>query len=417
MNRSKKRIGILTSGGDCPGLNAVIRGAVKVADRYGMEMVGFLRGYEGLVDPVSYITLEPRNTRGMLRQGGTILGSTNKGRFAATVGVSDRINIDPHLLDGVKKTCEQLNLCGLICIGGDGSLAVAQQFHEVGIPVVGVPKTIDNDLSATAFTFGFDSAVNCATDALDRLATTAASHERIMVLEVMGRHAGWIALYSGIAGGGDIILLPEIPWNFDEVCAKILEREKAGKRYTLIVAAEGAHLPDGSLVAAERRQENRQTKLGGIGGIVAAEIEKRLGRETRSMVLGHLQRGGGPSTFDRLMATQFGAHAVRLVMEGRFGEMVCSNPPAINSVPIMDAVNRLKQVHPQCSSVQAARAMGISFGDRVDRTHLPLTHEDSDARLGLDRVVTLATQTQEASVTPIANFAPITTIAASQPTH
>ncbi len=386
MNRSKKRIGILTSGGDCPGLNAVIRGAVKVADRAGLEMIGFLRGYEGLVDPVSYMTLEPRNTRGMLRQGGTILGSTNKGRFAATVGVSDRVNLDPHLLEGVKKTCEQLNLCGLICIGGDGSLAVAQQFHEAGIPVVGVPKTIDNDLSATAFTFGFDSAVNCATDALDRLATTAASHERIMVLEVMGRHAGWIALYSGIAGGGDIILLPEIPWNFEDVCAKILEREKAGKRYTLIVAAEGAHLPDGSLVVAERRQENRQTKLGGIGGIVAAEIERRLGRETRSMVLGHLQRGGIPSTFDRLMATQFGAHAVRLVMEGRFGEMVCSNPPAINSVPIMEAVNRLKQVHPNCSSVQAARAMGISFGDRYDAQQIQPTNLDSDANLGLDRL-------------------------------
>lgn len=398
MNRSKKRIGILTSGGDCPGLNAVIRGAVKVADSFGVETVGFLRGYEGLVDPVSYITLEPRNTRGMLRQGGTILGSTNKGRFAATVGVSDRIDLDPHLLDGVKKTCEQLNLCGLICIGGDGSLAVAQQFHEANIPVVGVPKTIDNDLSATAFTFGFDSAVNCATDALDRLATTAASHERIMVLEVMGRHAGWIALYSGIAGGGDIILLPEIPWNFEDVCAKILEREKAGKRYTLIVAAEGAHLPDGSMVAAERRQENRQTKLGGIGGIVAAEIERRLGRETRSMVLGHLQRGGIPSTFDRLMATQFGAHAVRLVLEGRFGEMVCSNPPAINSVPIMEAVNRLKQVHPTCSSVQAARAMGISFGDRDAVGHIQPTYLDSDATLGLDPK---ATPVESAPAAPI----------------
>jgi 6-phosphofructokinase 1 len=222
------------------------------------------------------------------------LGSTNKGRFAATVGVSDRLDLDPRLLNGVMHTCDQLNLAGLICIGGDGSLAVAQQFHEVGIPVVGVPKTIDNDLSATAFTFGFDSAVNCATDALDRLATTAASHERVMVLEVMGRHAGWIALYSGIAGGGDVILLPEIPWTFEEVCAKILEREKAGKKYTLIVVAEGAHLPDGSMVTAERRQDSRQTKLGGIANRVAYEIEKRLGRETRAMVLGHLQRGGPP---------------------------------------------------------------------------------------------------------------------------
>lgn len=388
MKQNVKRIGILTSGGDCPGLNAVIRGAVKVADRHGIEMVGFLKGYEGLVDPVSYISLDTKNTRGILKQGGTILGSTNKGRFAATVGVNDRQDLDPQLLAGVKKTCEQLNLGGLICIGGDGSLAVAQQFHEVGIPVVGVPKTIDNDLSATAFTFGFDSAVNCATDALDRLSTTAASHERVMVLEVMGRHAGWIALYSGIAGGGDIILLPELPWNFESVCAKILEREKEGKRYTLVVVAEGAHLPDGNMVTSERRQESRQTRLGGIGGLVAYEIEKRLGRETRSMVLGHLQRGGAPSTFDRLLATQFGAHAVRLVMEGRFGEMVCFHPPAINSVPILEAVNRLKQVQFNCSAVQAARAMGISFGDQVEDNLPKSVQADCDAGYGLDRLAT-----------------------------
>ncbi|MBX3422856.1 MAG: ATP-dependent 6-phosphofructokinase [Pirellulaceae bacterium] len=383
MSTTKQRIGILTSGGDCPGLNAVIRGAAKAAERHGYEMIGFLKGYEGLVDPVSYVTLDGTITRGIFKQGGTILGSTNKGRFAATVGVSDRQELDPQLLLGVQRTCQQLNLSGLICIGGDGSLAVAQQFHEFGIPVVGVPKTIDNDLSATAFTFGFDSAVNCATDALDRLATTAASHERIMVLEVMGRHAGWIALYSGIAGGGDVILLPEIPWSFEEVCAKILEREKAGKKYTLIVVAEGAHLPDGSLVTTERRQESRQTKLGGIAGMVAYEIEKRIGRETRTMVLGHLQRGGPPSTFDRLLATQFGAHAIRLIIQGRFGEMVCSHPPAINSVPIADAVNRLKQVHATCSSVQAARALGISFGDRAEQGPFSPIQADYDAMLGI----------------------------------
>ena len=363
MLAEKKRIGILTSGGDCPGLNAVIRGTVKTAERHGYEVVGFVKGYEGLVDPVTYGPLTHRNTSGILTQGGTILGSTNKGRFAATVGVHDRVELDPVLLSGVRTTCEQLGLSGLICVGGDGSLAVAQQFHEYGIPVVGVPKTIDNDLSATAFTFGFDSAVACATDALDRLHTTAASHERIMVLEVMGRHAGWIALYSGIAGGGDVILLPEIPWSFDNVCAKVLERDRAGKRFTLIVVAEGAALPDGGLVTAERRQDTRQTRLGGIGNVVAFEIEKRLGRETRVCVLGHLQRGGPPTTFDRVLATQFGSHAVRLIIEGRFGEMVCYRPPAIESVPIIDAVNRLSQVEPDCSAVQAARALGISFGD------------------------------------------------------
>lgn len=358
-----KRIGILTAGGDCPGLNAVIRGAVKAANLHGYEMVGFLRGYEGLADPVTYIPLTPKNTTGILTQGGTILGSTNKGRFSATVGADQRVALDVSLLAEVRTTCEQLALSGLICVGGDGSLAIAQQFHEFGIPVVGVPKTIDNDLSATVFTFGFDSAVACATDALDRLHTTAASHERVMVLEVMGRHAGWIALYAGIAGGGDVILLPEIPWTFEAVCQKILERDRQGKRFTLVVVAEGAHLPDGRMVTAEKRQDRRQTRLGGIGAVVASEIEARLQRETRVVVLGHLQRGGPPTTFDRVLATQFGAHAVRLVLERRFGEMVCYQPPHIASVPIEQAIKQLSRVDINGSTVQAARALGISFGD------------------------------------------------------
>jgi 6-phosphofructokinase 1 len=362
MSATARRLGVLTAGGDCPGLNAVIRGVVKSANRHGYDVVGFLRGYEGLVDPVTYIPLTHKNTTGILTQGGTILGSTNKGRFAATVGVNDRQELDPVLVAGVRTTVEQLNLSGLICIGGDGSLAVAQQFHEQGIPVVAVPKTIDNDLSSTAFTFGFDSAVTCATDALDRLHTTAASHERIMVLEVMGRHAGWIALSAGIAGGGDVILIPEIPWNFEHVCQKILERDQQGKRFTLIVVAEGAELPDGGHVTQERRQEDRQTRLGGIGNVIAAEIQQRLGRETRTVVLGHLQRGGPPTTFDRVLATQFGAHAVRLVVEGRFGEMVCYDPPNMLNVPILEAI-QLSNVCPNSSAVQAARALGISFGD------------------------------------------------------
>ena len=357
-----KRIGILTSGGDCPGLNAVIRGVVKGAVQLGYDCVGFLKGYEGLVDPVSYLPLNHKNTTGILNQGGTILGSTNKGRFAATVGVADRVDLDPELLAGVETTVEQLGICGLICVGGDGSLAVAQQFHERGIPVVGVPKTIDNDLSATAFTFGFDSAVACATDALDRLHTTAASHERIMILEVMGRHAGWIALHAGIAGGGDVILIPEIPWTFDNVCHKILDRESRGKRFTLIVVAEGAELPEGGLVAS-RNAEGGQVHLGGLGMIVGAELEERLHRETRTAVLGHLQRGGPPTTFDRVLATQFGAHAVRLVVEKRFGQMIRYQPPVIDSVPILEAVNGISQVEPDGAAVQAARALGISFGD------------------------------------------------------
>ena len=365
-----KRLGVLTSGGDCPGLNAVIRGVVKSAEQLGYECVGFLRGYEGLVDPVSYLPLNHKNTAGILNQGGTILGSTNHGRFAATRGVDERVDLPAELLAAVQVTVEQLGLSGLICIGGDGSLAVAEQFHEFGIPVVGVPKTIDNDLSATAYTFGFDSAVACATDALDRLHTTAAAHERIMVLEVMGRHAGWIALHAGIAGGGDVILIPEIPWQFEHVCHKILDRETHGKRFTLVVVAEGAQLPEGELVTQERRHESRQVRLGGIGNVVAAEIQERLHRETRCVVLGHLQRGGPPTTFDRVLATQFGAHAVRLVHHGKFGEMVCFQPPRINHVPIADAVSRLSTVDRHSSAVQAARALGISFGD-CPKTHSP----------------------------------------------
>jgi len=358
---SKKRIGILTSGGDCPGLNAVIRGAAKTCWRLGYDCIGFLKGYEGLYDPVQYITLTPANTTGILNQGGTILGSTNKGRFAATCGVADRVEIKRELLDGVKGTVEQLGLDGLVCIGGDGSLAIAEQFHQFGIPVVGVPKTIDNDLSATAFTFGFDSAVDCATDALDRLHTTAASHERVFVLEVMGRHAGWIALHAGIAGGGDVVLIPEIPWSFDGVCHKILEREHHGKKFTLIVVAEGAELP-GTGVVGEHR-DGAQARLGGIGEVVAREVGRRLLKDTRVVVLGHLQRGGAPTTFDRVLATQYGAHAVRLIVERRFGEMICYHPPQMNSVPIRDAVHRIREVEPAGAAVQAARALGISFGD------------------------------------------------------
>ena len=367
MPAAKPCVGVLTSGGDCPGLNAVIRAVVKSSERLGYQCVGFLKGYEGLVEPVSYMPLNARNTAGILTQGGTILGSTNKGRFSATIGEDQRVAIDPELLDQVAATVKQLSICGLICAGGDGSLAIAQQFHEHGIPVVGVPKTIDNDLGATAFTFGFDSAVDCATDALDRLHTTASSHERIMVLEVMGRHAGWIALHAGIAGGGDVILLPEISWTFDNICHKVLEREAAGKKFTLVVVAEGAHLPEQGLVTSGSNGERQQVRLGGIGVTVAEELSRRLHREVRTVVLGHLQRGGTPTTFDRVLATEYGAHAVRLVHEGRFGEMVCFRPPNMESVPIAEAIRQLSRVDPSRSIVLAARALGISFGDDASR--------------------------------------------------
>ena len=363
-NQPAKRVGILTSGGDCPGLNAVIRGVVKAAGQLGYGCVGFVRGFEGLADPVQYRPLDHKNTTGILAQGGTILGSTSKGRFAAREGATGRLELDPLLLAAARDTVEQVAPSGLICIGGDGSLLVAQQFHEFGIPVVGVPKTIDNDISATAFTFGFDSAVACATDALDRLHTTAASHDRIIVLEVMGRHAGWIALHAGIAGGGDVILIPEVTWTFDCVCDKILHRDAQGKSFTLVVVAEGATLPDGSTVGQNLDAENRQAQLGGVGQRVAEELERRLHREVRCVVLGHLQRGGGPTTFDRVLATQFGAHAMRLVYQRRFGEVVCYHPPDIDGVPISQAVDEVSTVNPDSSAVQAARALGISFGDR-----------------------------------------------------
>lgn len=362
MPTGTRRIGILTAGGDCPGLNAVIRGAVKSAARLGSEVVGFRRGFEGLIDPVTYVPLDTRNTSGIINRGGTILGSTNQGRFSARVGVDDRQEIDPELLPDVERTMEQLGLDGLICIGGDGSLAVAQQFHEHGIPVVGVPKSIDNDLSATAFTFGFDSAVACATDAMDRLHTTAASHERIMVLEVMGRHTGWIALHAGIAGAASVILIPEISWTWENVCQKILERDTLGKRFSLVVVAEGAEMPGGGLVTREERA-GQQVRLGGIGQIVAQELEARLKRETRVVILGHLQRGGPPTNFDRALATQFGAHAVRLVFERRFGQMVAYDPPAVKSVPIADAVHKISRVSADSAGVVAARALGVSFGE------------------------------------------------------
>ncbi len=382
MSSSVKRVGILTSGGDCPGLNAVIRGTVKGAKQLGYDCIGFIKGFEGLIEPVTYLPLNTHNTTGILNQGGTILGSTNKGRFTVRTGVDDSQQLDPEMLRAVALTVEQLGLSGLICVGGDGSLSIAHQFHEYGIPVVGVPKTIDNDLQSTAYTFGFDSAVSCATDALDRLHTTAASHERVMVLEVMGRHAGWIALYAGIAGGGDVILIPEIPWTFEHVCHKILERETQGKKFTLVVVAEGAEMPSGQLVTHDRREEDRQVRLGGIGNLVAAEIESRLQRETRCVVLGHLQRGGPPTTFDRVLATQFGVHAMRLVHEARFGEMVCFNPPQIESVPIIDAVARLSNVDPQSSAVLAARALGISFGDHP-ADNSPFRHLGTES--GTDR--------------------------------
>jgi ATP-dependent phosphofructokinase / diphosphate-dependent phosphofructokinase len=362
-NQTRRRIGILTGGGDCPGLNAVIRGVVKSCHFLGYEVLGFLRGFEGLAEPPDYRILDYNNTAGILAQGGTILGTTNRGRFGVTYGEDQRLRIPQPLIDQVWQTFRQLRLDGLVAIGGDGSLAIAQQLFEHGLPIVGVPKTIDNDLSCTAFSFGFDSAVACAADALQRLHTTAASHDRVMVLEVMGRHAGWIALHGGIAGGADVILIPEIPWTFENVCHKVAYRKRMGRNFTLIMVAEGASLPDGSLVVQQASQGNQQARLGGLGEIVAQQVQQRMGIESRCVVLGHLQRGGVPTSFDRVLATQYGAHAVRLIEEGRFGEMVRYVPPDICGIPMQKAIDQLSKVDPHGSTVVAARALGIAFGD------------------------------------------------------
>ncbi|HKS36143.1 MAG TPA: ATP-dependent 6-phosphofructokinase, partial [Verrucomicrobiae bacterium] len=287
----------------------------------------------------------------------------NKGHFAAKTGHGDVMKIPDGVLAQARQNVEKLGLRALVVVGGDGSLTIAQQLFEYGVPIIGVPKTIDNDLEATVMTFGFDSAVACATDALDRLRTTAESHNRVMVLEVMGRYAGWIALHSGIAGGGDVILIPEIPFNYDQVCAKVLERDRAGKKFTLVVVAEGAREQGKGFVTASEGGANREARLGGVGAVVAAEVEKRTGKETRVCVLGHLQRGGGPTTFDRLLCTRFGARAVQLIVEEKYGTMVALRPPDTVAVKITEAIGRIRSVPLAGDLVQTARALGISLGD------------------------------------------------------
>ncbi|QDU89023.1 6-phosphofructokinase 1 [Pirellulimonas nuda] len=295
--------------------------------------------------------------------GRTILGTANRGPFTAKVGHGESRSLPTDLLEGVKNGMSELGLSALVSIGGDGSLSIAQQFHEYGIPIIGIPKTIDNDLEGTLWTFGFDSAVACATDALDRLHTTAESHARVMVLEVMGRYAGWISILSGVAGGADVILIPEIPFNYESICGKIKEREASGKRFTIIVAAEGAREAGGAFVTAADAPTNREARLGGVGAVVAKEIENRTGKEARACVLGRLQRGGGPTPFDRALCSVFGAHAVELVAAEAYGQMVAYLGSHVTGIPIQDAVGKLKTVPPTGSLAQTARALGICFGD------------------------------------------------------
>jgi phosphofructokinase-like protein len=355
-----KRIGVLTGGGDAPGLNAVIRAVVKSAVNSGIACIGLEDGFVGLLDSRRSRELLPRDVTGILRIGGTILGTTNRGNPFAYVTEPGAPPVD--LSESCIDTFHRLALDALVVIGGDGTLAIAQDFFSLGIPVVGVPKTIDNDIVGTDSCFGFDTAVSFATDAIDRLHSTAEAHHRVMVLEVMGRYAGWIALYSGVAGGADVILIPEIPFDLGAVAARILERERWGARFSIVVVAEGARRRGGTASVIEQAHMGHAERLGGVGSEVAAEIQRLTGKETREVVLGHLQRGGAPTSRDRLLATRLGAAAIEFVQQGLFGMMVASDPPNLVPMPLDQVVRRIKTVPLDGDTVRAARALGVCLG-------------------------------------------------------
>ena len=357
------RIGILNSGGDCPGLNAVIHGVVSAAGKLGWEVVGFRDGFEGLLPPGDYMMLDPSKTIGIMKLGGTILGTTNKGHFVAKVGDGKTTVVPADVLEKAKATLRHLEIGALIVVGGDGSMTTALQLFREGIPVIGVPKTIDNDLAATAMTFGFMSAVASVVDALDRLHTTAESHKRVMVLEVMGRHAGWIALYGGIGGGADIILMPEFPFSMKRVADVINQRDAHGHHSTVIVVAEGTRMEAGDVVTREKAGKKGEDRLGGIGERVAMGAQELTGKEARECTLGHLQRGGPPTSLDRILALRFGVKAVQLIQEGKFGRMVSYLQYQVGDVSIEEAVSKLRLVEKDNELVLAARSIGISFGD------------------------------------------------------
>jgi ATP-dependent phosphofructokinase / diphosphate-dependent phosphofructokinase len=358
---SLKRIGVLTGGGDAPGLNAVIRAVVKAAFNAGIETVGLEDSFDGLIEVNRQRVLTLKSVTGILRIGGTILGTTNRGNpFAYPIFTSDgTVDYSARCVEMFHK----LGLDALVVIGGDGTLSIAHQFCQLGIPIVGVPKTIDNDIAGTVSCFGFDSAVSFATDAIDRLHTTAEAHHRIMTVEVMGRYAGWIALYAGVGGGADVILIPEIPFDIDIVAERIKERERWGARFDIVVVAEGAKPRGGEVALLSEARPGFAERLGGVGSHVAAALEARTGKEARNVVLGHLQRGGAPSSSDRVLATRLGGKAVELLLRGEFGQMVASRPPDIVSVPIEEVVGKTRPVPLDSDLVRTARALGVSFGD------------------------------------------------------
>ena len=355
------RIAILTGGGDAPGLNAVIRAVVKAAANRNCETIGLEDSFDGLIEPDRWRKLTPHDVTGILRIGGTILGTTNRGNpFAYPVETSGGTR---DYSSRCVEMFNQLRLDALVVIGGDGTLTIAHEFHKRGLPLVGVPKTIDNDIVETTITFGFDSAVGFATEAIDRLHTTAQSHHRVMVVEVMGRYAGWIALYAGVAGGADVILIPEIPFDLNSVAARIKARDRFGARFSIVVVAEGARPVGGSLTIAKPGDAATAERLGGIGARVAEQLERLTGKESRNVVLGHLQRGGAPTSYDRMLATRFGSRAMELLFEGKFGYMVAYHPPDIVAVPLDDIVGRTRNVPLDSDVIRTARAMGISLGD------------------------------------------------------
>jgi 6-phosphofructokinase 1 len=369
MQKPIKKIAINTGGGDAPGLNAVIRAAVLAALHRGWECWGIRHGYNGLLNADQYpdsqglLKLTREVVRGITILGGTILGTTNKGNplkypVVGEDGQITEINRSDEIIEAFKVH----KFDALIAIGGDGSLTIANALFKKGLPVVGVPKTIDNDLDETVITFGFDTAVSFATEALDRLHSTAEAHDRVMVVEVMGRYAGWIALNAGVSGTADAILIPEIPYDINRVADKIMERERRGRCFSIVVVAEGAR-PAGGAHSVLAREVGRLERLGGVGATVAAELQQLTGKETRTVVLGHLLRGGSPTTFDRLISLRFGAAAVRAIEEGHFGQMVALDPPTVRYVPLEKATSRMKVVPLDCDTILTGRDLGICFGD------------------------------------------------------
>jgi 6-phosphofructokinase 1 len=360
----KKRIGVLTGGGDCPGLNAVIRGVVKSAIiQYGWEVVGIEDGFDGLMSGGRCRQLSMDDVRGILPRGGTILGTSNRGNpFSRPLERKGKIEY-ADLSDEVVERIRCLGIEALVVIGGEGSLKIAVDLMKKGVPVVGVPKTIDNDLMETDVTFGYNTALETATDALDKLHSTAESHHRVMIMEVMGRYAGWIALESGIAGGADVILIPEIPFDIGKICLAIEKRRNNGSRFSIIVAAEGAFPTGGArVVKADADATHMVERLGGVGEFVAKELTANLDMDVRVMVLGHLQRGGSPSTFDRCLGSRFGVKAMELIARQEYGSMVCLKGRDIGKVAIVDAIRQLKVVDPQGEMVNSAESLGIMLG-------------------------------------------------------